>query len=80
LEGGSFGCKGGTGGVWFLLVGIRFCEGRMCVVLGCVSSVGLRVCVAVHPRLWRLGGGFWVVLMVGGVLEEIVAVCRARSH
>ena len=67
LEGGSFMCKGGPKGVWVVFVGVGLCVKGGFVALGCgVVEVGLGGRVVVHPRLWRLCGGCWVIVVAGG--------------
>ena len=68
LEGGSFMCKGGPKGVWVVFVGVGLCVKGGFVALGCgVVEVGWGGRVVVHPMLWRLCGGCWVIVVAGGV-------------
>ena len=51
-----------------MLVGVGFCVKGGFVASRCgVVDVGLGGCVVIHPRLWRLCGGCWVIVMVGRV-------------
>ena len=65
-----------------MFVEVGLCVKGGFVALGCGAvEVGLGGRVVVHPRLWRLCGGCWVIVVAGGgVLEAIAAECRARSR